>query len=58
MWDPATRERLLTAVEARRAADRWAEDERRRAEAAEAAQQRLAEENERLRRQIEALRRG
>ena len=48
---PATGERLLTRLERREAAERRAED-------AEAARLRLAEENERLRRDIEALRRG
>ncbi|MGO9467940.1 MAG: Uma2 family endonuclease [Isosphaeraceae bacterium] len=51
LFDPATGQRLLTPREGREAAER-------RAAAAEAAQQRLAAENERLRREIEALRRG
>jgi Uma2 family endonuclease len=46
LFDPATGERLLTPVEGRAAAER-------RAAAAESAQQRLVEENERLRRKIE-----
>jgi Uma2 family endonuclease len=65
LFDPATGKRLLTRLEACEAAERRAgderrrtEDERRRALAAEAAQRRLAEENERLRREIESLRRG
>jgi Uma2 family endonuclease len=44
MFDPATGQRLLTRLEAREAAD--------------AARLRVAEENERLRRQIDAFRRG
>jgi Uma2 family endonuclease len=63
LFNPATGERLPTRLEAREAAERWAEHERhradeehRRAEAAEAAARRLAEENERLRREIEAAR--
>ena len=51
LFDPATGARLLTRLEGREAAERRAED-------AEAAQRRLAEENERLRRAIEALRGG
>jgi Uma2 family endonuclease len=65
LWDPATGQRLPTHQEARaaaehraEAADRRAEEQRQRAEAAEAAQRRDAEEIERLRREIEALRRG
>ena len=58
LFDPATGERLPTRLEARQAAERRAEEQRRRAEAAEAAQQRLTEENDRLRREVEALRRG
>ena len=65
LFDPTTGHRLLTPLEGREAAEhraaeehRRGEGERHRAEAAEAAQQRLAEENERLRREIEALRRG
>ena len=50
LFDPATGQRLLTRHEAREAAER-------RVEAAEAARQRLADENERLRREIESLRR-
>jgi hypothetical protein len=51
LFDPATGARLLTPREGREAAER-------RAEEAEAARHRLAEENERLLREIEALRRG
>jgi Uma2 family endonuclease len=72
LFDPAAGARLLTPREGREAADRRAEDERRRAEderrraederrraeEAEAARHRLAEENERLLREIEALRCG
>jgi Uma2 family endonuclease len=65
LFDPVTGERLPTRLEAREAADRRAEDERRRAEDerrraedAEATRRRLAEENNRLRREIEALRGG
>ena len=65
LFDPATGLRLPTRQEARETAERWAEEERRRAEeqrhraeTAEAAQQHLAEENDRLRREIEALRRS
>lgn len=56
LFDPTTGQYLLTRLEQREAAERRAEEERRRAEAAVADQQRLAEENERLRREIEALR--
>jgi Uma2 family endonuclease len=49
--DPATGRRLPTRLEAREQAER-------RAESAELAQQRLAEENERLRREIESVQRG
>jgi Uma2 family endonuclease len=49
LFDPATGTRLLTRLEGREAAER-------RAQAAEADRRRLAEENERLRREIEALR--
>jgi hypothetical protein len=63
LFDPATGQYLLTRLERQRAAERRAEEERRRAEEerrrAEAAivdQRRLAEENERLRREIEAVR--
>jgi Uma2 family endonuclease len=62
LFDPAKGKRLLTRLEGREAAERRAdeersraEQERSRAEAGEAARQRLAEENERLRREIEAL---
>jgi Uma2 family endonuclease len=58
LLDPASFQRLPTRLEAREAAERRAEEYRRRAEAAEAVQQQLAEENQRLRREIEALRRG
>jgi Uma2 family endonuclease len=58
LFDPATGVRLPTRSERAQVADRRTVAERRRAEAAEAAQQRLAEENERLRREIEAFRRG
>ena len=64
-FNPVTGARLLNPIEAREAADRRAEEarrraeeERRRAEAAEASQRDLAAENERLRREIEAMRRG
>jgi hypothetical protein len=50
VFDPATGQRLPTRLEARTAAER-------RADSAEAAQCRLTEENERLRREIETLRR-
>jgi Uma2 family endonuclease len=56
----ADEERRL-ADEQRRVADeqrRLGDEERRRAEAAEISQRNLAEENERLRREIEAMRRG
>ncbi len=70
MYDPVTGQRLLTPREARQAAEQRADEERQRAEkqrqradeerqraiAAEAARDSLAEENERLRREIEALR--
>jgi hypothetical protein len=58
LFDPVTGERLLTRPEARGAAERLTVEERQRALAAEAARQSLAEENERLRREIEALRGG
>jgi Uma2 family endonuclease len=65
LFDPGTGRRLPTRLEAREAAERRAQDEHRRAEeqrhralAAEAAQHRLADDNARLRREIEALRRG
>ena len=71
-FNPVTGARLLNPIEAREAADRRAEEarrraeeerdraeeERRRAEAAEAGQRNLAAENERLRREIEAMKRG
>ena len=65
LFDPATGKRLLTRLEGREAAERRAlderrraEEERRRADAAVTAQQSLAEENDRLRGEIEALRRS
>ncbi len=58
LFDPATGKRLLTPREGREEAERRAEEERRRAESALDARQRLAEENDRLRREIEALKRG
>lgn len=72
LFDPATGEYLLTRLERQQSAERRAEVERQRAEAerqradeqrqraesAEAAERRIAEENERLRREIEALRGG
>jgi Uma2 family endonuclease len=51
LFDPAAGRRLLTRLER-------ADEERRRAEAAEAERRRLADEIERLRREIEALRGG
>jgi Uma2 family endonuclease len=56
LFDPATGQHLLTRRERQEAAERRAEEERRRAQAAIADQRRIAEENERLRREIEALR--
>jgi Uma2 family endonuclease len=63
LFDPAMGQYLPTRLERQEAAERRAEEERRRAEeerhraeAAIADQRRLAEENERLRREIEALR--
>jgi Uma2 family endonuclease len=56
LFDPATGQYLLTRLERQQAAERRAEEERRRAEEAIADQRRFAEENERLRREIEALR--
>jgi Uma2 family endonuclease len=58
LFDPATGRRLPTPREGREVAERRAEEERRRAEDAEADRRRLADENERLLREIEALRRG
>jgi Uma2 family endonuclease len=58
LFDPATGQRLLTRLEGREAAERRAAEERRRADAAEATEQRLTQEVERLRREIDALRRG
>jgi hypothetical protein len=64
-FDPTTGQRLLTPLEGRDAAARRAaqereraEEERQRAEAAVAAQRNFAEANERLRHEIEAMRRG
>jgi Uma2 family endonuclease len=71
LYNPATGEELLTAVEgralavtsvavaevARQEQQQRAEAERQRAEAAEAARRHLADENDRLRKEIEALRR-
>ena len=56
LFDPATGQYLLTRLERQEAAEHRAEEERRRAEEAIADQRRLAEENARLRREIEALR--
>jgi Uma2 family endonuclease len=63
LFDPRTGKRLLTRLEAREAAEqhageerRRADEERRRADASEAARKSLAEENDRLRNEIEALR--
>ncbi len=58
VFNPATGERLPTRLEAREAAEHSAKEHLRRAEAAEAALRHLAEENDRLRREIEAKRRG
>jgi Uma2 family endonuclease len=58
LFDPATGRRLPTPREGREVAERRAEEERRHAEDAEADRRRLADENERLLREIEALRRG
>jgi len=57
LFNPVTGGRLLTAAERSELAERRAEDERKRAEAAEAVQQQLAAENERLRQAIDALHR-
>ncbi len=57
-FDPATGVRLQRRLEARDAAERQAAEASQRASVAEATNQRLADENERLRREIEALRRG
>jgi len=57
LFDPATGSRLETPREGRELAERRTVAERQRAEAAEAAKQRFAEENERLRQEIEAFRR-
>ncbi len=70
LFDPRMGQRLMTRLEAREAAEqrsdlerqradderRRADDERRRADASESARKSLAEENDRLRREIEALR--
>jgi Uma2 family endonuclease len=65
LFNPATGARLLTAAERSELAKRLAvaaeaerQAERRRADAADDARRLLAEENDRLRREIEALRRG
>src|SRR5262249_36499978 len=65
LLNPASLQRLPTRQEARAAAEpraeeahRGAEEQRHRAEASEATLRRLAEENKRLRREIEALRGG
>ena len=58
MFDPTTGKRLPTRLEARQAAEKRADEEHRRAAAAEAGRRSLHEENERLRREIEALRGG
>jgi len=57
LFNPVTGAQLLTAAERSELAERRAEDERKRAEAALSVQQRLAAENERLRKEIEALHR-
>ncbi len=63
LFDPTTGKHLLTRLEAREASDQRADEAsqqaneaRQQAAAAEAARLALAEENERLRREIEALR--
>jgi hypothetical protein len=56
LFDPGTGTRLLTRLEAREAAEKRANEERQRADASEAARKSLAEENDRLRREIESLR--
>ncbi len=58
LFNPATGAWLLTGSERAEAERQRAEAERQRAEASEAAQPPLAEEIDRLRREIEALRRG
>jgi Uma2 family endonuclease len=65
LFDPDTGSRLQTPREGRESAQRRAEaesrradEERQRAEAAEAARRQSAEENERIRQELEALRRG
>jgi len=57
LYDPTTGSRLLKRCEQRDDAKRNAEAERHRARSAEAAQQQLAAENERLRQELEALHR-
>jgi Uma2 family endonuclease len=63
LYDPITGTRLMTRLEARDAAEKRAYEERQRADeecqraaASEAARKSLAEENDRLRQEIEALR--
>jgi Uma2 family endonuclease len=63
LFDPSTGTRLLTRLEAREAAEKRADEERQRADeerqradASEAARKSLAEENDRLRREINGLR--
>jgi Uma2 family endonuclease len=63
LFDPSSGMRLPTRLEAREAAEkradeeqRRADEEQRRANASEAGRRNLAEENDRLRREIEALR--
>jgi Uma2 family endonuclease len=58
LFNPATGGRLLTAAERNELAERRADEERQRAEAAEAVRQQFAAENDRLRKEIEAMRRG
>ena len=65
LFDPATGKRLLTRLERSEGPERRAEEERRRAleqeqraVAAETARHKLAEENDRLRREVEALKRS
>jgi len=58
LFDPVTGTRLPKRDEDRDDAKRRAEAEHQRAEAAEAVRKELAEENERLRRELEALRRA
>jgi Uma2 family endonuclease len=56
LFDPVTGTHLPTRTENRDNAKRRAEAEQQRAEAVEAVRKQLAEENERLRRELEALR--